>query len=674
MEQALYLQEGITIPGTAFVDNQPTLDLLEAKATGVFSMVDEEINVPRGSDEGFLQKLLNKYADGKHPNLQRPNVKDVKDFLKNFGIVHYAGPVYYNVTNFLEKNKDQLHVDIVSLLRDSTSIFMKKMFPPVAADEANNRGGKGAASKLKTLGGQFKQQLNELIETLNSTFPHFVRCMKPNDEKLPNQFKAIRMQDQLRYAGLLEVCRIRKLGYPVRRPFEEFFRRYRCCDLVCPNLDALILSLTAKGVLTKGEWAKGNTRIFLRTQQAAELELARETALLQVVLLLQKMGRGMVARIRFKNFKKILATLAEAVKKRDEATLASALEMSFELPWGGVHLSLIQKAKLLLLRVKEENKVTSLLVSAVAAKELNSLKSAIAAAASMSPPFESPLLFEAKAVVERLEAELQAKEALNKAIASRDLNALATAIAKAESLGLVCNELQQASALKARIELENQCIAKLDAAVKSRNSKDLNIYISEAAELGISDSLPSVKAAHELRDVLNSEEKKNAERAAEEAAQKEAMEKAQTKRRDVLETARKQLVDAIASNDHEQLNAALQSAIEQGLSGDQPDVAQAQNMLKNKNQLEDLKSRLEASCGILKLKSETGITNDDLTPLANAIRASEEVCTSTMLQTKPLRHGIKYRTFLSSLYFPCNFYFAVCHRPFNLRNAGQSKS
>ena len=104
MEQALYLQEGITIPGTAFVDNQPTLDLLEAKAVGVFSMVDEEINVPRGSDEGFLQKVLTKYADGKHPNLLRPNVKDVKDFLKNFGIVHYAGPVFYNVANFLEKD------------------------------------------------------------------------------------------------------------------------------------------------------------------------------------------------------------------------------------------------------------------------------------------------------------------------------------------------------------------------------------------------------------------------------------------------------------------------------------------------------------------------------------------------------------------------------------------
>eukprot|EP01031_Cornospumella_fuschlensis_P031847 gene31847-38508_t len=76
MEQALYAEEGIHIPGTAFVDNQPTLDLLEAKVTGIFSMCDEEINVPKGSDEGFLQKVLTKHSDGKHPNCVRPKAKD----------------------------------------------------------------------------------------------------------------------------------------------------------------------------------------------------------------------------------------------------------------------------------------------------------------------------------------------------------------------------------------------------------------------------------------------------------------------------------------------------------------------------------------------------------------------------------------------------------------------
>lgn len=182
MEQALYQAEGITIPGSSFVDNQPTLDLLELRGTGVFSMCDEEISVPRGSDDGFLTKVLQKHGDGKHPNMIRPKAKDCKDFLKNFGILHYAGPVFYNVANFLEKNKDQLHADIVSVLQKSSSPMIVSMFP---VDADAGKGGKGGAKTSKiTLGGQFKAQLNDLITTLNSTHPHFVRCMKSNDQKV----------------------------------------------------------------------------------------------------------------------------------------------------------------------------------------------------------------------------------------------------------------------------------------------------------------------------------------------------------------------------------------------------------------------------------------------------------------------------------------------------------
>jgi hypothetical protein len=89
-----------------FKDNQPTLDLLEAKTVGVFAMVDEEINVPKGSDETFLKKVLTKHD--KHPNFQRPKPKDLNANMV-FVIVHYAGAVPYNVSSFLEKNKDSLH-------------------------------------------------------------------------------------------------------------------------------------------------------------------------------------------------------------------------------------------------------------------------------------------------------------------------------------------------------------------------------------------------------------------------------------------------------------------------------------------------------------------------------------------------------------------------------------
>ena len=74
----------------------------------------------------------------------------------------------------------------------------------------------------------FKKQLSELMTTLNATEPHFVRCMKPNKAKVGGVYEAEMMLAQLRYSGLLEVCRIRKLGFPLRRDFDEFYKRYRC--------------------------------------------------------------------------------------------------------------------------------------------------------------------------------------------------------------------------------------------------------------------------------------------------------------------------------------------------------------------------------------------------------------------------------------------------------------
>jgi myosin heavy subunit len=75
---------------------------------------------------------------------------------------------------------------------------------------------------------QFKTQLSSLMETLNSTSPHSVRCTKPNALKKGSIFQSQMMLAQLRYAGLLEVCRIHKLGFPIRREFDGFVKRYRC--------------------------------------------------------------------------------------------------------------------------------------------------------------------------------------------------------------------------------------------------------------------------------------------------------------------------------------------------------------------------------------------------------------------------------------------------------------
>jgi hypothetical protein len=509
LEQTLYESEGITISSTAFQDNQPTLDLLEAKIVGIFSMCDEEISVPRGSDDGMLQKILQKHA-GKHPNLLKPKAKDCKDHLKSFGVLHYAGPVYYNVANFLEKNKDQVHADIVGVLKNSSLPILQQLFDTSGgADGAPSKASRGRAATVakkpaaKTLGAQFKQQLTDLMDTLNSTSPHFIRCMKPNDKKTGNLFTAGRMVDQLRYAGLVEVCRIRKLGYPVRRDFDPFLKRYRCCDTSAKGLDALLASLVEQKVLVDGEWAKGNTKIFLRTQQSIQLELRREVAFAEVSINVQKIIRSFLAKKRFRYWMKLLQQVKDGMTTRVEETLTFAIDMSFELPHGGSHLMLIKEAKVLQTRLREENRVKNLLQNAISAREMSSLKSAIAAAESMQPPISTPLIGEAKAVLARLEEENKVKSELVSAIGSRNRAALTEWLAKAQEMGMDCNETRQATALKARLEEEDLANQQLEKAVTARDLDTLTAALNKCSNMGLESA--NIASARTLLAVLQAE-------------------------------------------------------------------------------------------------------------------------------------------------------------------------
>ena len=196
LEQEEYSREGVHVASTEYVDNQPCLDLIELKGSGLLSMIDEETSVPKGSDEGFLSKANNKHLKS-HPNFTKPKPKQAPDVGKCFVVVHYAGEVAYNVTNFLEKTKDSVHADITTTLSRTSSPVMKAFFP-AAGGRKKTPGKKG-----ETLGTQFKKQLGELMTTLNSTSPHFVRCMKPNSAKKGDIFEVC-----LHCVGLwcVEVC------------------------------------------------------------------------------------------------------------------------------------------------------------------------------------------------------------------------------------------------------------------------------------------------------------------------------------------------------------------------------------------------------------------------------------------------------------------------------------
>lgn len=79
---------------------------------------------------------------------------------------------------------------------------------------------------MKSLSAKFSEQLKDLRKRIDLTEPHYIRCLKPNDDLLPDEFDPKNIVEQLRYSGVLEAVRVSRAGYPTRYPHALFLSRY----------------------------------------------------------------------------------------------------------------------------------------------------------------------------------------------------------------------------------------------------------------------------------------------------------------------------------------------------------------------------------------------------------------------------------------------------------------
>merc|ERR1712203_400458 len=86
------------------------------KPMGIWAILEEESLFPKATDKSFEEKL--KASLGKLPVFLKPQSKTDKN--AHFAISHYAGIVSYNVTGWLEKNKDPVNDTVVEVM-NSTS-------------------------------------------------------------------------------------------------------------------------------------------------------------------------------------------------------------------------------------------------------------------------------------------------------------------------------------------------------------------------------------------------------------------------------------------------------------------------------------------------------------------------------------------------------------------------
>jgi myosin heavy subunit len=184
-----------------FIDNQPVLDLIEKKPVGLFHLLDEEVRLPKGDDAKWMEKCNTNHA--LHPNWINETSKISSTNRSTFFVQHYAGTVAYDSAGFCEKNRDSLFRDLYDLMSSAGHSNWSELFPE---KDKNPR-------RVETLSGAFRKQLTNLMTVCETTQPHYIRCIKPNQNKAPRNFNSVMCLEQLTYAGVFEAVQIRKTGY-----------------------------------------------------------------------------------------------------------------------------------------------------------------------------------------------------------------------------------------------------------------------------------------------------------------------------------------------------------------------------------------------------------------------------------------------------------------------------
>lgn len=307
LEQEEYELDGIDWTKVEFEDNQECLDLFEKKPIGLISLLDEESNFPKATDTTFANKLK-QYLNA-NPCFRGERIGA-------FSVRHYAGEVHYETNGFLEKNRDILQSDSIQLLSSCSG-----RLPQSFASGMLNQLQKGSqpavfGSHKQSVGTKFKGQLFKLMQHLENSTPHFIRCIKPNGKKLPGKYDKDLVLEQLRSCGVLEVVRISRSGYPTRLTHQEFARRYGC--LLSENngnqdpLSTSVAVLQQFNILPE-MYQVGYTKLYFRVGQIGVLENMRKEVL-QGTLEVQKRVRGHQARRHFHELKRGVVTLQSFVR------------------------------------------------------------------------------------------------------------------------------------------------------------------------------------------------------------------------------------------------------------------------------------------------------------------------------------------------------------------------
>jgi myosin heavy subunit len=280
-EQEEYKAEGLPWTNVKFRDNTPCVELLEAQGTGILRMLCEEGRLPQCSDERLLSKMHTTHKTNKFYGIPRKD-RDA------FEVKHFARSVTYEATGFLEKNKDTVVSEVVALVEESSSRFLRAMFESRIEEEQQQATATGSKSPTKstlrqnagkrkpTVTERFLRQLASLSDQLEKTHRHYVRCIRPNRDSRPAEFQGAYALEQMLSSGVMETIMIRKAGFGHRILFSDFANTYRMLLRTRPSEQKEVCKQIVSKKLETGTYELGRSKVFLHEDAKAALDAKLE--------------------------------------------------------------------------------------------------------------------------------------------------------------------------------------------------------------------------------------------------------------------------------------------------------------------------------------------------------------------------------------------------------------
>ena len=219
LEDKLYLLDA------AYKDNKDVIRLIK-----LFFMKISDVTMEDKKIYDLVHNFDNLIKKDKAFQKVKENKFSVAKFVTPFfSVQHTAKTVEYYCNNFVDKNKDEIKINVLKAILNSKNKIFNYIFTVTLDEEEFQKektrltdDKKWVKKEDKFLGLKFCKEMKQLKKELKACNHHYIRCLKSNELKKALHFQPNFVFNQIQYLGILATIQVRKNGYPMRRTFEDF--------------------------------------------------------------------------------------------------------------------------------------------------------------------------------------------------------------------------------------------------------------------------------------------------------------------------------------------------------------------------------------------------------------------------------------------------------------------